>query len=101
MKKSFWAYQKRADKTPWVINAILEFPRGHREKAAITFDIYSDKIDNSVHCTRINKRRYMYLDDAIGALIDVINAYSIITKEDELQLQEFVTHILHERKNNV
>lgn len=94
MQSSYWTYQKREVSGSWAINAILTYPRGHKEKAAVAFVIYSEKIYNSVHCMTINKHRYLHRNSVKKRLIDALDAFSIVTKEDEEQITDFIKHIL-------
>lgn len=96
MQKSYWTYQKRDVDQPWAVNAILTYPRGHKEKSKIAFDIYSECIANSVHCITINEKCYLSNVDIVSRLIDVIGVFSTIVKEDEAQLTYFINHILPE-----
>ena len=95
MEQREWIYQERRSKDPWAICAICTFPRGHPERAAFEFDIYSEKIENEAKRLHLDKEHFESERECYQVLTQAIGTFDEMTIQDEFQLGKFVNKIHH------
>lgn len=97
MVSEHWTYQE-CDKRSWAICASFEHVRGTSKHDAFAYTVYSEDIPATCHCLDIEFAPFSHVDDEVARLKEEIETFKEVTKNDEVQLREWLADIRAERK---
>lgn len=92
--RMFWIYQRRSNPVPWAICIEKDWDRRKPRDALLTVMIYSERVDNPMHCVTIYDMKHDEIGEYTDAIADAIREFDTVTEDDIQQIKITILDIL-------
>lgn len=92
--RTFWLYQRGDVPVPWAMCIEKVWDRRKPRDALLTVMIYSEDIDNPMHCTTLYDLKFDTVSEYIEAIRNVLVMFTEVSKRDEVQIESNILEIL-------
>lgn len=92
--RSFWIYQAESVPVPWAMCIEKVWDRRKPRDALLTVMIYSENIDNPMHCTTLYDLKFDTVNEYLEVIENALSSFTSVSKRDRTQLEVNLLDIL-------
>lgn len=92
--RSFWIYQAESVPIPWAMCIEKVWDRRKPRDVLLTVMIYSEDVDNPMHCTTLYDLRFDTVREYVQAIAAELGKFCEVSEMDERQIESNILDIL-------